>query len=357
VNRLWLATLLSLAACGALNPPTVDAGTDAGQSGGMDASAEFDAGTFTGTIEVTRLYTDRSRLGARSIAGFRPWRGGLAVLGDWLYWAESGSAPGLYRAPAAGCAGASCVEKVATMVRPSAFAATADSVLVSDVATLKRYFADGGTQPLGTASTEVVNLTTDGTAAFWTTESNPVVKTPFGSASTTLINSNGTPVAMSVAGSRVYWAGVDISGSLGALQSIGTNGAGAREESRFANGFETLGGNGTYLYYAKDSPAQVVRLTLSSGMLEVAATNCQGVRDFAIDATHAYWVEPGSAPDYANGRVRRVAHESTTPETLAQAVPHPQGIALQGAVLFVASAGSPATSYADGAILRITLPP
>ena len=117
-----------------------------------------------------------------------------------------------------------------------------------------------------------------------------------------------------------------------------------------------MGGNGTYLYYARDSPAQVMRLTLSSGMLEVAATNCQGVRDFAIDGTHAYWVEPGSAPDYANGRVRRVSHESTTPETIAQSVAHPVGIALQGAVIFVTAAGTPSLSYADGAILRITLP-
>lgn len=217
------------------------------------------------------------------------------MVNEWLYWVESGTAPGLYRAPTAGCAGP-CVEKVATLVRPSAFAATADSVLVSDVAVLKRYFPDGGTQAVASASSEVVNLTTDGTAAFWTTESSPVVKTPFGGASTTLINSNGTPVAMTIAGSRVYWAGVDISGLLGALQSIRTDGTGAREESHFGGGFETLGGNGTYLYYAKDSPAQVLRLTLSSGLLE-------------------------------------------------------------GRVIFVASAGAVAGGYADGALLRITLPP
>lgn len=353
MNHLGVASLLFVCACGALTPPTVDAGTDAGQVV-PDAGDPFDAG-FTGTIEVTRLYPDRSRLGARAISGFRPWRGGLAVVGDWLYWAESGSAPGLYRAPTAGCT-APCVEKVATMVRPSAFVAATDGVLVSDVAALKRYFPDGGVQAIATASAEVVNLATDNAAAFWTTESAPVVKTPFGGASTTIINSNGTPVAMTVAGTRVYWAGVDISGSLGAIQSIGTNGSGAREESRFGNGFETLGGNGTYLYYAKDSPAQVLRLTLSSGLLEVAATNCQGVKDFALDATHAYWVEPGSGPDYANGRVRRVAHESTTPETLAQSITRPLALALKGKVLFVASAGTSATSYADGVILKITLP-
>jgi hypothetical protein len=92
-------------------------------------------------------------------------------------------------------------------------------------------------------------------------------------------------------------------------------------------------------------------------MLEVAATNCQGVKDFAIDATHAYWVEPGSGPDYANGRLRRVAHESTTPETLAQSIARPVGLALQGRVVFVASAGTAAASFADGVILRVTLPP
>ena len=58
----------------------------------------------------------------------------------------------------------------------------------------------------------------------------------------------------------------------------------------------------------------------------------------------------------ANGRVRRVAHESTTPETLAQSIQRPLGIALNGRVLFVASAGTSAASYADGAIIRVTLP-
>ena len=354
--KTLLAMLLCLSSCGALTPPAVDGGTvDAGTTQPVDAGDQFDAG-LSGTIEVTRLFTDRSRPGARAITGFRPWRGGIGIVGEWLYWVETGSAPGLYRAPTMGCTAAACVEKLATMVRPSAFVATADSVLVSDVTALKRYLPDGGTQPIATASAEVTNLTSDGASAFWTTESSPVVKTPFGGASTTIINSNGTPVAMTVAGTRVYWAGVDISGLLGAIQSIGTNGTGAREESRFGTGFEVMGGNATYLYYAKDSPAQVVRLTLSSGMLEVAATNCQGVRDFAIDGTHAYWVEPGSGPDYANGRVRRVAHESTTPETLAQSIQRPLGIALNGRVLFVASAGTSAASYADGAIIRVTLP-
>lgn len=359
MKHLVAGTLLCLLACGPLTPPS---GSDAGVDGGLpdagpqpvDAGDSTDAG-LTGTIEVTSLYTGRSRLGARSLAGFRPWRGGIAVAGGWLYWVESGTAPGLYRAPTAGCAG--CVEQVAAMVRPSVFAASGDIVLVADVAALKRYSPDGGTQAIATGPTELANLATDGTAAFWTTESSPVVKTPFGGASTTLINSNGTPVAMALAGDRVYWAGVDISGLLGAIQSVRTVGTGAREESRFGGGFETLGGNGTYLYYAKDSPAQVLRLTLSSGALETVATNCQRVSDFALDANHAYWVEPGSAPDYANGRVRRVSHESTTPETMAQSVPRPVGIALQGRVAFVASAGTPASSYADGAILRITLPP
>ncbi len=101
----------------------------------------------------------------------------------------------------------------------------------------------------------------------------------------------------------------------------------------------------------------MLRLTLSNNLLETVATNCQGVKGFALDGTHAYWVEPGSSPDDANGRVRRVSHESTTPELIAQSLAHPLAIALQGRVAFVASAGSPAASSADGVILRIALPP
>lgn len=362
--RALLVFALLLVACGPLSPPSPDSGTP--DAGGSDAGPESDAGLPDagtgddggtgldgGGFTVDVLYAGRSRPGARSTKGFRPWRDGVAVLGDAVFWVESGSAPGLYRAPTAGCSGG-CVEALATVTRPSVFASAGDSVLVADVTALERVFPDGGVQSVGTGSTELTNLATDGAAAFWTMESGGIQRTPFGGVTSTPIFSNGTPVAMAVAGPRVYWAGVDISGQQGALQSMRTDGTGAREESRFSNGFEAIGGNGAYLYYAKDSPARVLRVTLSNGNLEEVATNCRGVRAFALDATYAWWVEPGSGPDYANGRVRRVAHESTTPETVAESVQLPVGLAVQNGVVYVASGGRPSASYADGAILRVT---
>lgn len=362
-RALLVFVVALLAGCGPLSPPSsMDSGTpDAGDAGsdvdaglpdaggGDDAGTGLDGGGFT----VDVLYANRSRPGARSTKGFRPWRDGIAVLGSDVTWVESGANPGLYRAPTAGCSGA-CVQTLATVTRPSVFAFPGDSVLVADVTTLRRHFSDGGVQAVATGSAELTNLATDGAAAFWTMESGGIQWTPFGGSTSTPIFSNGTPVAMAVAGPRVYWAGVDISGQLGALQSMRTDGTGAREESRFSNGFEAMGGNGSYLYYAKDSPARVLRLTLSNGNLEEVATNCRGVRGFALDGTYAWWVEPGSGPDYANGRVRRVAHESTTPETVAESVQLPVGIAVKDGVVYVASGGRPSASYADGAILRIT---
>jgi len=316
-----------------------------GGGGGQDAGS--------GGVDVTPLYTARSRLGARSTAGFGPWRGGLAIIGAELFWVESGSAPGLYRAPLAGCAGSACVDKLATVTRPSVFASTGESVLVADVTTLKRYSPDGGVQSIAAGASELVTLASDGAAAFWTTEDSAVNKTPFGGATSTPIYSNGTPWAMTVGGNRVYWVGVGISGLQAALQSMRTDGTDALEESRSGNGFETLAGNGQYLYYAKDSPARVLRLTLSNGYLEEVATNAQGVKAFALDDTWAWWVEPGSGPDYANGRVRRVAHDSTTPETVATSVKLPVAIAVSGGVAYVASAGTPSLGYSDGVILRV----
>jgi hypothetical protein len=341
--------------------PLMPVRSDDGSDGGLDASdggPVMDAGLPpTGTIQVDVLLDNRSRLGARSLRGFRPWRTGIAIVGASIVWVESGSAPGLYRMPLEGCASGAvgCVETVATLTRPSVFAALPDSVLVADVTALRRYVIGGTAVPLATAQSELTNLATDGANAYWTTENNPVLKTPFGGATTTLITSNGTPFAMAVAGERLHWVGVDISGLQAAMQSIGLDGRGAREDRRSGNGFQTMRGDARFLVFARDgAPSTVLRQTVSNGLVEVVGTNAQGVTDFAIDATRTCWTEPGSA-GLANGRVRCVSHESDQPSTVAEAVAAPVAIAAHEGALYVLSAGTQAAAFGDGRILRISV--
>ncbi|MCC6337298.1 MAG: hypothetical protein IT380_25300 [Myxococcales bacterium] len=369
--------VLALSTCGALRPPGTDGGTgggggDDGTGGGSGGGGGIGGGSgggggvgggsgggspsdggLTGTVTVEPLYEGRSRLGARSASGFRPWRGGVAVVGGALTWVESGTASGLYRAPLSGCDGGACVERVATLTRPSAFAATATEVLVADVTALRRYSLDGGAQNVATGASELVTLATDGTAAFWTTQSAPINRTPFGGVTSTPINSNGTPWVMTVAGPRVHWVGVDISGLQGGLQSMRTDGSGARADSSFSGGFQTMRGDAAYLYYARDFPSLVFRQTLSNARLEQVANNAQGVKDFALDGTHAWWVEPGD-PDLSSGVLMRVAHESTLAEEVATALPYPVALTVHEGVVYVLCAGTQSASWSDGRILRVS---
>lgn len=363
MKALVFVVAVGCAGCGALTPPRPDAGgtgggfvnTGGGEATGGGGGATGGGDGSVGTVVVEPVFEQRGRLGARSVGGFRPWRGGLAVVNDALYWVESGADAGLFSAPL-DCAGdAGCVEQLAAVTRPSVFTATPDSVLVADVTVLRRYARGVTTQSVATGGSELVTLASDGAAAFWCTESSPVNRTPFGGVTSTPIHSNGTPYAMTVAGDRVYWVGVDISGQTAAIQSMRTDGTGAREVSRSNNGFQTLKGNAAYLYYARDNPARVFRLTLSNEVLEEVASNAQGVTDFALDDSYAYWVEPGST-SLGNGRVRRVSHESTTPELVAESIPYPVAIAVHRGVLYVASAGTQGAGWSDGRILRITLP-
>lgn len=325
-----------------------------------DAATKDAGGALTVTVDT--LATGRSRLGARSTAGFKPWRSGIAVRQDRVFWVESGTAPGFYAVPAAPCADPStCAERLATFTRPSAFAVSQDHAVVADVNVIKRFaFADAKMETVASNTEEVVNLATEvvagTTKVFWTADTNQAIRfTTLGGTTSTPINSNGTPVAFGIGGGRLYWAGVDISGQLGALQSIGTNGQGAREVSRFSGGFSTMGGNGTYLYYGKGLPAEIHRITVASGRDETVDREAFGVTDFAIDDTYAYWTEPGEAPNFSNGRVRRVAHDATKAEELAVSVPFPVAIAVERNRVFVASAGTRAATYADGKILRLTV--
>ncbi|MDX2009700.1 MAG: hypothetical protein SFW67_05905 [Myxococcaceae bacterium] len=353
--RAVLVLVLAVgAACSPLMPVRPDGGEgDGGPSERADAGT-VDAGTLTGQIQVDVLLEARSRLGARSVRGFRPWRGGVAIVGTSLVWVESGVTPGIFRMPVEGCGGgAGCVETIASVTRPSAFAALSDSVLVADVTVLRRYVIGGSPTMVATAQSELVNLATDGASAFWTTESSAILKTPFGGVTSTLINSNGTPFAMTVAGTRLNWVGVDISGLQAVMQSIGLDGRGAREDRRSGSGFQTMKGDERFLFFARDAaPSTVVRQTLSNGLLEVVGTNAQGVTDFAIEATRACWTEPGTSAA-ANGRVRCVSHESTQAETVAESLPFPVAITAHEGALYVLAAGTVGASFADGRIVRI----
>jgi hypothetical protein len=115
-----------------------------------------------------------------------------------------------------------------------------------------------------------------------------------------------------------------------------------------------MAGTATYLYYAEDMPANVHRLTVATNRDEIVDRDAQGVTDFAFDDAYAYWTEPG-ASDVASGLVRRVSHDGKTAETLAVSVAHPVALAVSGKTVFVAAAGTAEKSYADGAILRLTI--
>ncbi len=338
--------------------------TDGGGGGATDGGGGGGGATDTGPqdaslkVDVVPLVTGRSRLGARATAGFGAWGGGLAVKGDQVFWVESGTSPGLYSAKTTPCT-PSCVTPLATFTRPSAFQATATDLFIADITQLKRFpYAASSAAPLASGTDEIVNLATDGTNVFWTQGTKQAIEmTVPGGTTTAPIYSNGTPIAMTVAGSDVFWTGVDISGLLGAMQAIHTDGTGAREVSRFSSGFDAMRGNATFLYYAKDSPATIHRRTLATGHEDTVATDASSVADFAIDATYAYWVELGDGPDYLNGRVRRVAHDSTVAETIAVSIARPVAVAVDGKTAYVASAGTKTASYADGRLLKVTISP
>jgi hypothetical protein len=358
MRPVGLALVSVALGCSPITPVRSDAGVDAGGSSGDAGTTVLDAGPIpTGTITVEVLLNGRSRLGARSARGFRPWRGGLAVVQGSVVWVESGTAPGVYRMPLDGCPSGApgCVQSLATVTRPSVFAALTDSVLVADVTALRRHPLDGSSPTLvATGSSELTTLSTDGVSAFWTTENNPVLRTPLGGVTSTLITSNGTPFAMTVAGDRLHWVGVDISGLQAAMQSIGLDGRGAREDRRSGNGFQTMRGNTRYLVFARDSPpSTVVRQTLSNGQLEVIGQNAQGVSDIAIDDTRTCWTEPGTS-SLANGRVRCVAHDADQPMTVAEALGSPVAIAAHAGALYVLAAGTSTEGFVDGRVVRIS---
>ncbi|MGQ0506253.1 MAG: hypothetical protein ACT4TC_13155 [Myxococcaceae bacterium] len=388
MKKLWVV-LLCCAACGNLKsggeetlsavppPASTDSSNvpDAGSSdsgGGapvveeerQEPDAEMldqtDGGPVVTGIKVESWVTGRSRLGARTTSGFPAWRRGLAVSGGDVYWVESGTSPGIYATSTAQpCQAAECVRRLGTLTRPSAFAVTASHFLVADTNVLKRVaFADGVVNTVLSHTDEITELGGNSERAFWTTTRSNIFATTLAPTpvTNTPIYSNGTPIELVVAGDTVYWVGTDISGIVGALQMMRTNGTGAAEVLRFSSEFQAAGGNATFLYYAEGNPSLIHRLTIATGRNEIVDREGFGVADFVVNATHAYWIEPGDAPGHLNGRLRRIGHDAKKPETIAEALAFPVALAVSGDTIYLATAGTSANKYADGVLLKISLP-
>jgi hypothetical protein len=319
-----------------------------------DGGSGFDAGP-TGTVTVESVADDRNRPGAYSTQGYKPFRTGIALFGDELYWVESGTQPGLY---ALSVTSPSNVRKVAPLTQPTSFFATTDTLYVGDRTQLKMLRPPAtALAVIASVQDDIVTLTANANFALFTQGAANAISRWSEGTTAPFINSNGVPVAMAVTGSKVIWGGVDISGLNGVLQGIGLNKSGFLEYKRFSSGFASIAASDVYAYYAHQSPPVVHRIALASGADEKIGEAGSIVPEFSVTATHAYWVERGSAPNYENGRIMRVAHDSTQPEVLAVSIPSPIAIIAQGNTAYVASAGQKTKAYANGKILKVTVTP
>jgi hypothetical protein len=306
-------------------------------------------------VTVEALASGRNRPGAYSTQGYRPFRSGITILGNEVFWVESGTSPGLY-AVAADPASGSSVRSVLSLTQPTAFAAAGSIAYIGDRTQLKRVTLPGGKSSVtATLSNDIVAIAASENEAYIVDGARDAISKVSSAGVAPFINSNGAPVAVALSDNRFIWAGVDISGINGVLQGINTDRTNFNEYKRFSSGFSTISASSRYAYYAHTSPPVVHRMAISSGADSKVYEGDSPVAEFAVTDTHAYWVERGSPPGYENGRVLRVAHDSNKVEVLAVSIPSPVAITALGDVAYVASAGQSSMKYANGAILKISI--
>ncbi|MBX3226474.1 MAG: hypothetical protein KIT84_32565 [Labilithrix sp.] len=297
----------------------------------------------------TPLLVDRDTLGARAPgAPDRAWRGGLAAKDGRLYWLENGGAPGLYTAPAS-CRAAGCVERIAG-VNAGVFAASRDVLYFDDVAAreLKSYrFEEGAaiTSVAGVSASGIDAVAVDGTDAIWINGS-ALKRTTAAGRTTVLANLAVAPIDVGATNGSVFWA--ERKGPT--LSCFLDGNVGPSTCASWKGELGAVRGYAGYMYIAS-SGGVYRRTTETLGKTVVVGT--RGATDFAFDATYAYWTEPGDAPDFANGRLRRVAHDGDTVEEIARGLPRPVALAIDGGDVYVACAGTKAKDWSDGAIVRV----
>jgi hypothetical protein len=180
-----------------------------------------------------------------------------------------------------------------------------------------------------------------------TVESCP--KTGCGNVPKVLASGQSSPQGLAVGGTTVYWS----TGST--IMSVPTDGGAV---TQLVGGQDHPGAitvAAPYVYWSANSTnGAILRCTVGACDAGTVATGFQYPAQIAVDGPDLYWIASG-LPASASGVLMQLRGDGGAPVTLAASQPYPHALAIDGTTIYWVNAGS-APNFDDGALMKIAKP-
>lgn len=343
-------------------------GTDDDDSAEEDEDAGADAGV------------DDCPTGVCVLAANRLSPADLAVRAGVVFWVEQGSAAKAGKdgrvawAPTSVCDAGCVTERADAGPNLAGLAVNASDVFLAYTTNgapgrVVRFALDGGTAVVvGDTEPGARHIGLSSTRAFWTSLGDQA-----GAGKVRVGALDDSPPVLppgTIAENLDYPIGIAVSGD---LVFFSVEGKGAAEGTTVANGsiqrVEALGSNRmtladaqaqprgiavdpTFVYWVNRGDGTVHRVRWDGTESKELATSARAPISIAVDSDGIYWAESGTAPEYADGRLRRADLDGTNAATIAD-VPYPVAIAVSGNHVYAASRGTFANAFVDGTIVKV----
>jgi hypothetical protein len=179
-------------------------------------------------------------------------------------------------------------------------------------------------------------IAVDRTNVYWTDlNGNTVMSVPIGGGpTTTLASGQEGPFDLALNSTNLYWTTlfggevVEVALDGGAAEMV------APRHGTQGQGSVAIANDATSIYWASQD-GTILSVGLDGGTPTIVASG-QGIDTFgiAVDSTNVYWTYEGTAPDFADGEVRKTPKQRGAITALASGQTAPHGIAVDATSVY-----------------------
>jgi hypothetical protein len=211
-------------------------------------------------------------------------------------------------------------------------------------------------------------LSSDDTALYWTNAGQLAaadgdvhrawLDAP-GTGGLAIVSQLDSPVALSVAGSTVFFSEYGVNDTDGRVVRADVTGSGRQVIAQNQSEPRGIAANAAFVYWANAGDGTIMRATLTGADVTQLVSGLSTPSDVAVDAKGLYWVEAGTPSVFADGSVKAAHLDGTGIVALAEDQRDPRRLVVDADHVYWLNRGTQGISSCtqhDGQVVRAPKP-